>query len=67
MVVDLSGSDDRLPDHDLKHLLRELKSYNTDLLRKPMLIFGNKNDLEGKAVLPHSISNDLAAHSHQTK
>lgn len=46
VVLDASGIDGRTPREDFKVLRKELKSYNPELLEKPMLIALNKVDTE---------------------
>ena len=43
-MVDLQGTDNRDPIGDYRILLKELKLYMPKLLKKPMLIVGNKLD-----------------------
>jgi GTPase len=52
IMVDMAGTDGRDPRDDYRHLLRELKLYSPDLLRKPRLVAANKMDVpEAKANL----------------
>ena len=44
IMVDLQGTDNRDPIGDYRILLKELKLYMPKLLKKPMLIVGNKLD-----------------------
>jgi len=44
-VVDVSGSEGRDPKEDFDKIMNELASYNEKLLKKPMIVAGNKTDL----------------------
>jgi GTP-binding protein len=45
LLVDMAGTDGRDPRDDYKHLLRELKLYSPDLLKKPRIVGANKMDV----------------------
>ena len=49
IIVDMAGADGRDPRDDYRHLLRELKLYDPDLLKKPRLVAANKMDLVAAA------------------
>jgi GTP-binding protein len=52
IMIDMAGTDGRDPRDDYRHLLRELKLYSPDLLKKPRLVAANKMDVpEAKALL----------------
>lgn len=44
-VVDISGSEGRDPVCDFEVINEELKKFNTELSKKPMIVVGNKSDL----------------------
>lgn len=44
-IVDISGSEGRDPKEDFSVINSELKKFNPELLRRPMLVVGNKCDL----------------------
>jgi GTP-binding protein len=44
ILLDLAGTDNRLPWDDYKQLLKELELYSPDMLEKPRLVVGNKID-----------------------
>ena len=44
-VVDAAGTEGRDPVEDIRVMLDELRRYNEDLLKKPMLIAANKTDV----------------------
>lgn len=44
-VVDVSGSEGRNPLEDFEVINKELKNYNPKLLKRPMLVVGNKCDI----------------------
>jgi GTP-binding protein len=46
LIVDMAGTDARLPHDDYQHLLRELELYDPALLEKPRLVVANKMDEE---------------------
>lgn len=48
-VVDVAGSEGRVPLEDLKTINRELEAFNPELARRPMLVAGNKCDLTDEA------------------
>ena len=48
-VLDMAGTDGRLPWEDLRHLRNELELYMKGLSRRPSLIVANKMDLPGAA------------------
>jgi GTP-binding protein len=45
-LIDMAGTDERLPAEDYKNLLSELECYNPDLLKKRRIIVANKMDAE---------------------
>lgn len=44
-VVDVSGSEDRDPCEDFDKINLELEKFNPDLIKRPMLVIGNKSDV----------------------
>jgi GTP-binding protein len=46
ILLDMAGTDARDPLDDYKHLLAELKNYQPELLKKPILVAANKMDEE---------------------
>ncbi len=44
-VVDISGSEDRDPCEDFDRINLELEKFNPDLIKRPMLVIGNKSDI----------------------
>jgi GTPase len=44
LLLDMAGTDGRVPWDDYKQLLKELELYNPDLLKKPRLVVANKMD-----------------------
>ena len=44
LVLDMAGTDNRLPWDDYKQLLSELELYDPALIKKPRLVVGNKMD-----------------------
>ena len=48
-MINMAGNDGRDPRDDYKHLLKELKLYDTALLEKPRLVVSNKMDLPAAA------------------
>jgi GTPase len=44
LVLDMAGTDGRVPWDDYRQLLRELELYDADLLAKPRLVVANKMD-----------------------
>jgi GTP-binding protein len=44
LVLDMAGTDARLPWDDYKQLLTELELYDPALIKKPRLVAGNKMD-----------------------
>ncbi|MGH7973447.1 MAG: Obg family GTPase, partial [Limisphaerales bacterium] len=44
MLLDMAGTDNRLPWDDYKNLLNEIELYDPSLLERPRLIVGNKMD-----------------------
>ena len=51
ILLDMAGTDGRLPWDDYKHLLYELEAYDPGLLDRPRIVVGNKMDE------PHSDAN----------
>jgi len=49
ILLDMAGTDARDPLDDYKHLLAELKNYQPELLKKPILVAANKMDEEAAA------------------
>lgn len=50
-VVDVSGSEGRDPREDFDKINLELEKFNPDLLRRPMLVVGNKCDIASSEVI----------------
>ena len=48
MVIDGAGTDDREPVSDIRALLKELRLYDDNMLKKPIIMFANKSDLPGR-------------------
>ncbi len=44
-VVDVSGSEERDPINDFNTINEELKKFNPELVKRPMLVVGNKSDI----------------------
>lgn len=51
ILLDMAGTDGRLPWDDYRHLLYELEAYDPALLERPRIVVGNKMDE------PHSEAN----------
>ena len=49
-VIDGAGTDERHPNDDLKSLVKELKMYDPEILKKPAVIFVNKSDIIGNRI-----------------
>jgi GTPase involved in cell partitioning and DNA repair len=47
----MTTSDEKKPLDTLTDLVEELRLYDPALLERPLLIFANKYDLDGKAVI----------------
>jgi GTPase involved in cell partitioning and DNA repair len=47
----MTTSDEKTPLDTLTDLMEELRLYDPALLQRPLLIFANKYDLDGKALI----------------
>jgi hypothetical protein len=50
-VIDGAGTDERHPNDDFKSLMKELKLYDPELLKKPAVMFINKSDIIGNCLI----------------